>query len=178
MTIQKINSRKETKMSTLYVENKIQKALFEGELVGQLSDGYWENSRPMNHWKPWVDCKVVVSDKVGRDFWADKDNYNFSAPMLLEAVGTRMLNRAKAVILGFSEKAIQQMPDDLQEYQWYYNHAQTSKDTYWAEKVEKMNAAGINEATMKAIEESNVYTMKMLRADLNGLKKAARTMVR
>jgi hypothetical protein len=61
------------------------------ELDGQLSDGFWENARPNNHWQVWTDCKVEVGPEVGRNFHARKDNYNFAAAELLEVVGNRML---------------------------------------------------------------------------------------
>jgi hypothetical protein len=85
-------------MNTLYVANEIQKALFENELKGQLSDGMWENTNPHDHWQPWCRCQVVVRPTaVGRDFYAKKDNYNFSSKLLVECVGDRMLEIAQSV---------------------------------------------------------------------------------
>jgi hypothetical protein len=85
-------------METLFVANTRQKVLFDWEISGQLSDGYWENTRPMNHWRIWSRCEVVVASeptKIGRNFRPDKSNYNLLAPMLLEAVGDRMITYAK-----------------------------------------------------------------------------------
>ena len=36
--------------------------LFEAEISGQISDGYWENARPYDHWK-WVSGLDVEYDK-------------------------------------------------------------------------------------------------------------------
>ena len=37
-------------------------AIYMCELLGQVSDGYWENTRPLNHWK-WVgDTEAEISD--------------------------------------------------------------------------------------------------------------------
>lgn len=36
-------------MKKINFKNRNQVALYEMELKGQLSDGYWENSRPRNH---------------------------------------------------------------------------------------------------------------------------------
>ena len=77
-------------MPTIAFENEVQVALWNEELVGQLSDGMWENSRPHDHWKPWCNAEVIIdATNVGRDFWAQKDSYNFHA--LIEYVGDRML---------------------------------------------------------------------------------------
>jgi hypothetical protein len=85
-------------MSTLAVRNQVQAALFEKELKGQLSDGMWENSSPREHWKPWCSAEVIVDpENVGRDFYADKDNYNFNSTFLLECVRDRMLALAQEV---------------------------------------------------------------------------------
>jgi hypothetical protein len=82
---------------TLAVRSEAQRVLFVEELAGQISDGYWENSRPHDHWRPWCDAEVVVDpDRVGRDFWAQKTNYDFAARMLVEVVGDRMIEAVRA----------------------------------------------------------------------------------
>lgn len=79
-------------MGTLRVRNLAQKVLWENELSGQISDGQWENATPHNHWEPWCRATVVVDpDNVGRDFYARRESYNFSAPDLLSVVGERMV---------------------------------------------------------------------------------------
>lgn len=35
-------------------------ALWEDEIVGQISDGMWENSSPHNHWQPWLKLELWV----------------------------------------------------------------------------------------------------------------------
>jgi hypothetical protein len=78
-------------MTTLNVRNEAQKVLME-ELDGQISDGMWENARPMDHWIVWCDAEVVVDPtNVGRDFYAMKDNYNLTSKDLLDVVGDRMI---------------------------------------------------------------------------------------
>ena len=71
----------------IFVENEAQAALFNDELSGQISDGFWENAAPHNHWVPWGNAVAVVAEKgqsLGRDFFAGKDNYNFLNGQLLE----------------------------------------------------------------------------------------------
>lgn len=80
----------------LVVRNEAQKALFEQELSGQISDGAWENL-PGNHWEQWSGVTVEVGENVGRNFYATKDNYNFTRKDLLDIVGDRMLRYAQDV---------------------------------------------------------------------------------
>lgn len=172
-------------MSTLFVANDAQRIIFEQEMKGQLSDGHWENSSPRDHWKPWCDAEVKVnkSGLVGRTFWASKDNYNFSAPDLLAAVGSRIINKVRAHMLGFSPEAVAEMPDDLQDYENWHQYAADEaarwsnghSKGYWAAKIEKLNSLGVNAATMAAIEQWDGYTKRDLKADLAGLKTACRT---
>jgi hypothetical protein len=39
------------------------RALFTGEIQGQLSDGAWENATPYNHWQFWCNLETAVGDK-------------------------------------------------------------------------------------------------------------------
>lgn len=43
----------------LFLATDIQALLFEKVIVAQLSDGYWENSAPFEHWKFWTAVTVV-----------------------------------------------------------------------------------------------------------------------
>src|SRR5476649_430202 len=81
---------------TLTVRN-IEQAAAWLELDGQISDGFWENATPHDHYKPWCNAMVRVANTgepievLGRNFYARKDNYNFTSPELLDVVGKRML---------------------------------------------------------------------------------------
>lgn len=84
---------------TLRVATRAQKILLEEELMGQLSDGHWENLQQRDwqnggkdHWEIWADAQVIVDPKnVGRNFRAGKDNYQLNAKDLLDVVGDRMV---------------------------------------------------------------------------------------
>lgn len=92
---------------TLRVRNLAQKVLWEEELTGQLSDGRWENSRPMDHWMPWCDATVVIDpENVGRDFWVRRDGYCFTEKDLLSIIGDRMLEAVRVATgnAAYSEK--------------------------------------------------------------------------
>lgn len=99
-------------MGTLTVRNEAQKILFLTELRGQFSDGAWENSGPMDHWVPWSEAEVVVGTRLGRDFYAAKDNYNLVRADLLEWVGDRMVEAVRTVIPNYTR---QDMMKDLRD---------------------------------------------------------------
>lgn len=112
-------------MKTITFRNLVQVALFDEELRGQLSDGYWENTRPLDHWRPWCDATAVVAKKgeiVGRNFYADKDNYAFDSSKLLECVGDRMLEICRRVAgAGFTMKMMKEELRDMKTIIKLYN---------------------------------------------------------
>lgn len=77
-----------------YVRNAVQKALFDKELKGQLSDGWWENASPHDHYRDWCNAEVVVAkpdEPLGHVFSTMRQNYALDAKGLLDCVGDRML---------------------------------------------------------------------------------------
>jgi DNA-binding Lrp family transcriptional regulator len=84
---------------TIAFRNEVQVALWSIELEGQISDGNWENSRPFDHYTPWMQCTVIVDpSNLGRSFPARRDRYNFTEPRLLDVVGERMLKYARLTL--------------------------------------------------------------------------------
>jgi hypothetical protein len=86
---------------TFTVRNVVQKALFDKEILGQLSDGMWENAVPWDHWKVWSGYPVVVAAEggvVGRTFGACKDNYDLLRLAKNDIVRDRMILIAKLVL--------------------------------------------------------------------------------
>jgi hypothetical protein len=75
---------------TLTVRTHAQKTLLKMELLGQLSDGRWENSRPHDHWEVWANAEILVGPNVGRNFYPIRDGYCFTEKSLLEIIGERM----------------------------------------------------------------------------------------
>ncbi len=78
--------------SVIQLENPIQVALYKGMLIGQMSDGAWENSGPMDHWRPMSQAEVRVG-KPGMNF-SPRRTYGFVN--LLNYVGDEMLDLARA----------------------------------------------------------------------------------
>ena len=74
------------------VGNAAQAALLKHELLGQMSDGHWENSRAHGEgWREWSRADVVVDpDNVGINFYQPR-NYDFLSEDLLKTVRTRMI---------------------------------------------------------------------------------------
>lgn len=106
---------------TLRVATRAQKVLFEEELVGQFSDGKWENLEQKDwenggqaHWMIWSDAQVILDpSNVGRNFRAGKDNYQINAKDLLDVVGDRMVQSVKdAGVTSYTEA---RMASDLRD---------------------------------------------------------------
>ena len=156
---------------TIIFENNIQKALWDGAIRGQLSDGYWENTNPYDHWKPWCNAETRVAkngEKLGRNFWAAKDNYNLLAPV--QYISEEMLAIATlATMFPILEGGV---PKDLWDFNWYAAKAAEGKD--WAiAKMEAWTAAGITAETFSQLDGR--FTIKQLRAELSRMKKIIRT---
>jgi hypothetical protein len=158
------------------VQNHVQKVLMLVELQGQISDGYWENSRPYDHWKEPASSAVEVSPDgvIGTDFWPER-SYNFASPELLEYVGDRMLRFAKAATL------FPDMSSDLVHYIEYDDlFTRNLRGDYWDEIRSKFtNQYDINnqeqwKSLLEKIDGVN-YTMADMKKDLKVLKEVFKT---
>ena len=97
-------------MNTLYVRTPAQKAIFEQELQGQLSDGNWENDQTDS--RLW-DCEVVVSnDQIGPSF-KPKYPVNFNDDVILEVVSDRMIEYAQKVDPSYDMEKLVKDLDEL-----------------------------------------------------------------
>ncbi len=94
----------------LNVRNIETKAMFLHELQGQLSDGFWENAKPRDHWKMLCSLKpkdvIIIAPELPEGFlglegfdrqhyFTPRLSYNFANPELIKAVGMRMLAIAR-----------------------------------------------------------------------------------
>jgi hypothetical protein len=114
--------------ATIYFENNIQAALYKNELVGQISDGMWENSTPHNHWQAPCRATVAVDTENPRveNAWFRR-RYNFANKTLVDVVGDRMLNIAMLAKAGYSDDIIRQFDE-------VYDSMFTDANEYWAKK--------------------------------------------
>lgn len=161
-------------MNTLVVANQQQKTLFECELAGQLSDGYWENARPNRHWMDWCCLNVVVGTNVGRNFHPLRDKYNLTNAELLNVVGKRMLAYARWSFI-FSVDMIKQL-DKLLNIYGEWRGIPNEDGEYW-DKV-RANLNGHNCGLARSLlENEDLYTMRSLKADLHGIQLAMRKFI-
>lgn len=165
------------------VENQEQKIILLYEMLGQISDGAWENAIPYNHYRPWMKLKeenmVIDPQDIGVDdsFRFAKRNYNFANKQLLDIVGERIILKINLYL-----KHGQKILDLLAEDHWlisddfsYYIRMENSKDQYYIDKAKKLAEVGITKEMFQDVIDNPIYTRKDLNKDCKGLKKAFKT---
>jgi len=84
--------------ATIKVQTSAQKVLLDTELLGQFSDGYWENSRNQS-WEYLNNVEITKDEEPGVYFKANVPynykGYSVNNTELLSYVGERMLAKAK-----------------------------------------------------------------------------------
>jgi len=173
-------------MASLTVSNIEQKIIFMCEMQGQLSDGYWENATPSDHWKVWCNLKwndVNIDPNnigtIGIEPWARR-RYNFSSKMLMEVVGYRIRIKVilarmfPEVVLPILEKDHWLIPDCDGDVNDYLN----PMHDYYIKKLKTMIEAGLTPDMIKqAIANIEGYSITDLRRDCKGLKLAIKTII-
>lgn len=81
----------EVKYGTLTLKNLSQLNLYNAEILGQLSDGAWENARPSDHYKVWYDVDAVIGSPIGYSGIYPRRTKYALANQLLPYIGARML---------------------------------------------------------------------------------------
>lgn len=163
-------------MAKLYLSSTSQIALWKKELVGQISDGHWENSRPHDHWEFWSDIEVIwdSTPRVETDITPIKNNYNFCSKELLEYVGDRMLS------IGRMGKYLGKKVMDNDYRTWLglanflpYDYTELHNIPNY---IGEMYIKELNEIPFEEYYSVD-YTMKDLKKDLRETKKAIRNIV-
>lgn len=160
-----------TAEGTIYFRNKTQAALWEYELLGQLSDGYWENSGGQS-WIFWHRLNVAIdpqNPRVEANMSPDKVNYNLSSPDLLEAVGDRMLCIAKMSKITDDKEKLK-----AAEYLEYVDSIEDLNRLKQKHNYQSEYLKVIDEDTFKKFQEVN-YTMGNMKGDLNDMKDIMRS---
>lgn len=165
------------------VENQEQKIILRCEMLGQISDGMWENAKPYDHYRPWMRIKeentVVDPSDIGVDesFHFAKRNYNFVNKELLDIVGERIILKINLYlkhgqkILDLLAKDHWLIPDSMDSWK----DMEFSTNSYYIEKTKKLSETGITKEMLQDVIDNPVYTRKDLNKDCNGLKKVFKT---
>jgi len=164
-------------------ENVTQASIFENEIKGQLSDGYWENARPYDHWQTPCEAEVIVdTENPGMRDVLVRRHYNFADKELVGYVGHRMIDYAKAAIALNDELMNNELPlRSISAFADYYNVMLELYENNIKEmnSTQKMVARWIQHykikhkyiTKFKNIIDSVEYTEKDLMKDLRAMKK-------
>lgn len=118
----------------IHFKNKEEAALWEQELLGQLSDGMFENALPRGHWRDWNSAKIFIDGKLGHDGGIfRREDYDFTPLLSNDTIRERMLGYINAVKNG---KDV-----ELSEYLAVSPYFKTMKENkrlndYWKKKLE------------------------------------------
>ncbi len=174
---------------TWYFPSKGLKAIFDVEIVGQLSDGAWENAAPYNHWRFWSYLKTEISPEGLWNFefnpnvdYAYKYAIKKTAYNLLTLVSPDcdLSNRMRAYYIdaehniGLGRDAEYMTDSAIEGVRNLAAHP--TRGEYWREKLAKLEA--IDDVSRMAfhIEYAN-YTRKHLIADLRLIKKQMKVVI-
>ena len=132
--------------------------LWQNEVLGQLSDGHWENATPRHHYDFWYDAQVIVDGQIGYKGNPSKTNYN---PLSLLSPSFEITNRMLSYIA-----AIRLNKDpDLAEYvvDWANKMKNPGEDKYWLEvsqKVKNEFGEDIDKAREEILQAASVQDVK------------------
>lgn len=171
---------------TITFRTVTQAAIFECEIKGQLSDGKWENTLPMNHWSVWCKAEVLWVDhgprphdqrgKIGRNFHAHRDNYNLRDDILLQVVGRCMLGYARLALAGVSLNDIRQLADGVTGPSGEFRGISGFSADHW-DKTREWLARWSMDWVRGVLKDESTYNMSHLLADLGEMKVAMRTRI-
>lgn len=175
-----MNMYREDYAGTIYLSTATARALWKHEIVGQLSDGMWENARPYDHWEFWSALEVAWASSenyvVAKKGYPVKTGYNLAG--LIEYVGDRMLKlgrMAKACeALGLEltydiARAGECMPSDVKTCVAWFGDPELCKPSYAADYLKAVSPELAAEYYMTE------YTLKDLRGDLKRIKTAMKS---
>lgn len=147
-----------------------QLALWQCEILGQLSDGMWENSRPSDHWQFWhrLDADIGMEPHVVMTGFGGPRRSGYVLTSLIEYVGERMVNIGKLAKAGCPTdacRAAEYMPASFEEF------VVLKQTGGWQHDFIANYMQPITTQIAEAYYKMN-YTLKDLRADLKVIKQA------
>lgn len=156
---------------TIALPTSSARAVWTEEIVGQLSDGMWENTSPHDHWKFWNGLKVAEGEPCVTSNTCPRKN-NYGLTRLIPIIGDRMVAIGRmGKVDGVDEAmlhAAEYMPDTLEEWE----KAKASGE--WEYDFVKDYMAYVPQWIAAKFYET-AYTEKDLRADLKLIKKAMKS---
>lgn len=160
-------------MGILYLETDIQAALWEYELVGQISDGRWENSQPYEHWKVWASAEIAVDpEEPHRDFFAEKDSYSFTSSDLLSVIGNRMEVLGRLVtVFGCEQGKILMEFFNIMDDECGWRGPPEYNSAYYSSVRKALSTLDLDLARQIG-EDKTIYDRKSLLSDLRAIKRA------
>jgi hypothetical protein len=168
-----------------YFPSKGLKAIFDHEIVGQLSDGAWENSTPFNHYRFWChldtqvgpDWSFVPNVNVPWDYRrpTKKTSYNLSI-LVGEVCDLSYRMRAQYVNAEMDLGLKDSEPENFVDYNGNVRDANDIRETlqgsaFWNERLARLEALGIEETCRKMKEGMDRYSRKDLIKDLKLIKR-------
>ncbi len=160
------------KTGTIFLPTASARALWKSEIVGQMSDGMWENSRPHDHWKFWCRCEVAEGEPnvvAESGHIPSKNAYNLAG--LVPIIGDRMVAAGKMGLAGGDENACRgakYMPPTLAEFE-----AKRAADA-WEHDFIRRYLVGVT-SEVAATFYATKYLERHMRADLKSMKQAMKT---
>lgn len=157
---------------TIYFRNFTQKILWDTEMSGQISDGYWENSSG-DSWAFWTTLNTDVDAKnprVEANMAPSRTNFNLSSKELLEIVGDRMIAMAKMSKITKDEKLIDaaESLEGINDFEQF--HKIKNSDSEYRSKYLKVIDDDLFNKWLAV-----PYNMTKLVADLNDMKDIMKT---
>jgi hypothetical protein len=99
---------KDNSVPTFQFRNAAMQDLWDNELMGQISDGAWENKE--RHWESYSDAKSQVGDKTVLQNIPENHRHRFAfASELMDVIGDRMLERIRKHNPNYTEKDLRRM---------------------------------------------------------------------
>ena len=170
--------------NTFTVRSVAQKALFDYEIKGQLSDGQWEGARPRGHWLPWSNADIVVAQEgsaVGRNFSA-RDTYDLTVLAGNDVIRGRMITAVK-LVLTFGEQLyplVSELFDVDGSWRGFpkYRDNPTNEQDYIDVKLHEMFPTQERLENVRTMVGFQRYTRNDLFADLKDLKATMREVLK
>lgn len=172
-----------------YFPSKGLKAIFDHEIVGQLSDGAWENSTPFNHYRFWchLDTQVgpnwsfVPNVNVSWDYRRPikQTSYNLS---ILVGEDCDLSYRMRAQYVN-AEMELGLKDSEAENFVNSNGNVRDANDirktlttygggsAFWTERLARLEALGIEEICRKMKEGMDRYSRKDLIKDLKLIKR-------